>query len=100
MMNLISVLVFLVSVSSIDSKFHKVFDESEDGVRKVYLYRHVGDSDVVSCSASYNNTFLKTGCVLSVQKTSDYSGCVPSYINVVTNVRLWFLGRKGTKIVQ
>lgn len=61
MLKLISVLALFVTVSLVDCKFHKVFDVDEDGVRKVYLYRDVGVSDVVSCSASYNNTFLETG---------------------------------------
>lgn len=61
MLKLISGLAFFVSILFVDCKFHKVFEEDEDGVRKVYLHRDVDALDVVSCSASYNNTFLKTG---------------------------------------
>lgn len=61
MLKLISGLALFASVLLVDCKFHKVFEEGEDGVRKVYLHRDVEVLDVVSCSASYNNTFLKTG---------------------------------------
>lgn len=63
MLKLISILLCFVSISFVSGSFYKVFDNSVDGVKKVFLYRDVaklGDSGVL-CSASYNSTFLRTG---------------------------------------
>lgn len=63
MLKLISVLLCLVFVSFVSGSFYKVFDKSEDGVKKVFLYRDVAElgNPGVLCSASYNSTFLTTG---------------------------------------